>query len=481
MKKRIHYSLACVALVVGGWVCGCGVTPPEVRPVVTPDEYIFAQSGDTLVVVGVEWWEIFGDTTLNRLMVEAVENNQDLAVALSNVEVARQELIAVRASLAPSLDVGAGAEATYTTSPLGGKKRIEQTYSILPKVSWEVDLFGGIRGATEAAREELLATEWGYRAARLSLEAQVATTYFQWLQYARSLEISERSYALRLQAQQMTDSLYHYGFASGVDLQQARSLTATAAANIPSYRRAMIQTNLILNTLLGGEPELLPMPAHLGDCSHSSAAQLDGLYCGHLTATPLPAYVPSGLPSLLLERRPDVMEAYHKMAAAAAKTRVARAARFPSISLTGEGGVLSSTLKGLTSRNPAYWSAALSLGQPIIHFGALKAQELQAVEAWRQATLGYQQAVLEALSDVESALVAVQTYNVEAGRYLQLLTANSKLRQMTAALYADGLASSLNYIDAERNLYSAQLEYISLLAEQLCAYVDLYKALGGGW
>lgn len=481
MKERVHYSLAGAVVCLGGLMLGCAVTPPKVEPIITPDEYIFSVSGDSLVVVGVEWWEIFGDTTLNRLMVEAIENNQDLAVAASNVVVAREQLASVRASLAPAIDLGVGAEATYTTPPLGGKKQVAESYSILPKVSWEAAIFGGIKGATDAAREELLATEWGYRAARLSLEAQVATTYFQWLQYARALEITERSYELRLQAQQMTDSLYHYGFASGVDLQQARSLTATAASNIPSYRRAMIQTNLILNTLLGGEPELLPMPAHSRECYHSQNAQLDGLYCGHLTATPLPAYVPSGLPSMLLERRPDVMEAFHKVEAAAAKCRVARAARFPSIALTGEGGVVASTIKGLTAKNPAYWSAALSLTQPILHFGALRAEEMQAVELWRQAQLNYQQTVLEAFSDVESALVAIATYNAQAAQYLELLRANSRLRQMTAALYADGLASSLNYIDAERNLYSAQLEYISLLSSQLCAYVDLYKALGGGW
>lgn len=463
------------------WVAGCTVTPPELVPVVTPDEYIFARQGDTLVIVGVEWWEIFGDTTLNRLMVEAIANNKNLAVTASNVVAARENLAAVRASLAPAFDLGVGAEGTYTTPITGGKKSVQQTYSVLPRVSWEASIFGGITGATEAAKQEFWASEWGYRAARLALEAQVATTYFQWLQYARSLEISERSYALRLEAQQKTDSLYHYGFSSGVDLQQARSLTATAATDIPSYRRAMIQTNLILNTLLGGEPELLPMPSHSRECVHSQNAQLEGLYCGHLTATPLPAYVPSGLPSSLLERRPDVMEAFHKVEAAAAKSRVARAARFPSISLTGEGGLLSATLKGLTSKNPAYWTATVSLAQPIFHFGELKAEEQQAIEMWRQAVLNYQQTVLEAFSDVESALIAVATYQSEADKYLELLAANSRLQQMTAALYDDGLASSLNLIDAERNLYSTQLSYIALLTEQLCAYVDLYKSLGGGW
>ena len=481
MKKRRHYSGGFAAALLGLCAMGCAVRAPEVVPIAIPEEFLFSQRGDTLIVTIEEWWEVFGDTTLNRLITTALENNKDLAVAATNVVIAQENLASVRASLAPAIDVGVGAGATHTTPSDGGKKRIAQNYSLLPRVSWEASIFGGIKGATDAAREELFATEWGYRASRLALEAQVATTYFQWLQYARSLEISERSYALRLEAQQKTDSLYYYGYSSGVDLWQARSLTATAASDIPSYRRAMVQTNLILGTLVGGTPELLPMPSHSRECIHSLGAQLDGLYCGHLTAAPLPVYVPSGLPSAMLERRPDVMEAFHKVEAAAARTRVARANRLPSFSLTAEGGVLSATLKGLTSKNPAYWSAALSLTQPLIHFGELKAEERKAYEEWRGAMLSYQQTSLEALSDVESALVAIATYNTEVEEYLALLTANSRLQQMTAALYADGLASSLNLIDAERNLYSSQLDYISLLTEQLCAYVTLYKALGGGW
>lgn len=478
MKKRTLYKslVGCVASLV----VGCGVTPPEVVPVVTPDEYIFAQRGDTLLVVGVEWWEIFGDTTLNRLILTAIENNQDLAVALSNVEVARQTMIAVRSSLLPTLDVGVGASATYNTPSSGGKKVISESYSLLPRVNWEVALFG-VNATIDAAREDFLATEWGYRAARLALEAEVATTYFQWLQYARSLEISERSYALRLEAQQKSDSLFYYGYSSGIDLWQARSLTATAASDIPSYRRAMVQTNLVLNSLVGGTPEVLPMPSHSRECEHSRGTMLDGLYCGHLTVTPLPVYVPSGLPSAMLERRPDVMESFHKVESAAARTRLARANRLPSFSLTGEGGALSSTLKGLTSHNPAYWTAGLSLTQPILHFGELRAEERKAFEGWRQAVLNYQSVSLSALSEVEKALVAIDTYNAEVAKYIDLLTANARLQQMTAALYKDGLASSLNLIDAERNLYSSQLDYISLLTEQLNAYVTLYKALGGGW
>ena len=275
MKKRIRFRLlAATTLLLGG--AACTVAPPDVPPIDVPDGYIMATRGDTLVVEGLEWWEIFGDTTLSRLIVTALENNRNLAATAATVEAARQNLASVRGSLAPAIDLGAEGSATYTTPSTGGKKRVEQSYSLLPRVSWEVALFG-IAASSDAAREEWVATEWGYRATRLALEAQVAETYFQWLQYARQLEISERSYQLRLEAQQKSDSLFYYGYTSGTDLQQAHSLTAAAAADIPSYRRAMVQTNLILNTLLGGEPELLAMPTHSRECEHSVGAQLDGL------------------------------------------------------------------------------------------------------------------------------------------------------------------------------------------------------------
>ena len=189
MKKRIRFSLlAAFAMLFGG--VACTVTPPDVPPIGVPDGYIMATRGDTLVVEGLEWWEIFGDTTLSRLILTALENNRNLAATATTVEAARQNLASVRGSLAPTIDLAAEGSATYTTPATGGKKQVGQSYSLLPRVSWEVALFG-IAAANEAAREEWVATEWGYRAARLALEAQVAETYFQWLQYARQLEISE--------------------------------------------------------------------------------------------------------------------------------------------------------------------------------------------------------------------------------------------------------------------------------------------------
>lgn len=480
MKRPLFNHSAAVAMLLGiAAAVGCGVNPPDVQPVVTPDEYIFARSGDTTIVVGVGWWEIFGDTTLNRLMAVAMENNANVATAVSRVRQARSSLAATRASNLPSIDLPLGAQVTYSDRSAGDK--FAQQYSLLPTVSWEAALFGGISGSNEAAEASLLATEWGYRATMLSLQAEVAQTYFSWLQYARSEEICRRSYEVRMASQERVDSLYYYGFASGSDLQQARALTATIAADIHSYRRAKLQANVALGTLLGEVPRLLPQPHHSKECEHSRGANLDGLYCGHLTAAPLPVYVSAGLPSSLLERRPDVMEAFWQVEVAAAKTKVAHARRLPSFSLTGEGGLLAYSLKGLTSSNPLYMLASATLTQPLLHFGRLKYEEEVAVEEWQQAAIAYRNTVITALADVESALVAIETYNHQTAENLKLLEANAKVERMTAALQADGMVSYFNYVDAEYDLYSSQLNYIALLADQLGAYISLYKALGGGW
>lgn len=476
--KRLFPILAAATL-----AAGCAVTPPVTLPVETPDEFLFARKGDTTLVIGAEWWEIFGDTTLNNLIAAALENNRDLLSAASKIEQARLQLGLAEASFLPQVSAGVSAEATYSTSSVTGAKAIRQQYSVMPSVSWEVSLFGAMRNSTEAARQTLLASEWGYRATRLSLAAQVAETYFKWLQYARSLEISERSMALRHEAQQKIDTMYYYGFSSAVDFEQARAMTATAAADIPSYRRAMIQANMALNTLVGSTPALLPPPPqHMkGGYGGVDTGLADSLCCGNLTAAVLPDYLPAGLPSSLLERRPDVMEAWCQVEAAAAKTRLARAQRFPSFTITGQGGLSAGFITGLTAHNPFYWLASGSLTEPIFSFGKLRRNEETAFENWREAQYAYEQTVLGALADVETALAAIETYASQSERYITLLDANRRLQKMTVALYYDGMSNYLNVIDAERNLYSSQMQYIELLTEQLTAYVELYKALGGGW
>ncbi|MBR6830555.1 MAG: efflux transporter outer membrane subunit [Tidjanibacter sp.] len=467
--KNKWLSIVLAATLFSG--CSMRVIQPDIE---VREGYVLAMPDTTDLVVNVEWWTMFGDTTLNRLIKVALANNHDLAAAASAVEQSRYSLAVARASFLPNFGVKASAEGEYTEVE-GTRRAIEQEYFIQPDMSWQISLFGALKSSTDAARAEILSSEYAYRGVMLSLVTQVAEAYFQWLEYARSLAIAERSYALRVQEQAKIDSMYGYGFSSAIDLLQARGMTATAAADIPQYRRAMVQANLALNELLGQNPDMLLSP------ELTNSYPQDTLLCRGLVPAQLPYYVPVGLPSDLLERRPDVLKAYYDMAAAAAKVRYARAQRFPSVNLTASGGVLDNTVKGLFDGNPFYWNAIGAISQPIFSWGAARNNERIAFEVYRQSVSEYEKSVLTAVTDVEKALIGIRTYDNQLADFLPVLTSNCRLHRLTYELYSNGMTSYLGVIDAERNLYNAQLQYVQLLNDQLMAYVNLYAALGGGW
>ena len=300
---------------------------------------------------------------------------------------------------------------------------------------------------------------------RLSLAAEVATTYFTLLEYERDLAIARRSCTLRRESAALIDSMFRYGMSDGVALEQARSLVYTAEADIPQYERAVKQTRLSLDILLGETPQ----------AADSTGAGLRLLVDRH------PADIPVGLPSELLKRRPDIMEARYDMLQAAAEAGVARGARFPSIALTAKGGIASNSIKGLTAANPWAWDALGSLTQPLFAFGKLRRSELAAMERYTQAAKTYEQTVLTAFADVEKALVAIATYRGQAERYCELVVSNDRIATMTQALYRSGLSDYLDVIDAQRSLYQSQMGLVNLVAQQYINYVNLCKALGGGW
>lgn len=450
-----HLSAMIVLLLAA---CTPRFYPPEVP---MPERYLHAQ-GFSQDSTGFDpcWWQFFGDETLNGLVERALANNRDLAAAASRVEEARANLGVVRAQYLPQVGFGVTAEGEYTP-----QTKIVQTYGIEPTLSWEVSLFGALRNTTRAARAQLASSEWAYEGVRLSLAAEVATTYFTLLEYQRDLSIARRSYELRKQSAALIDSLFRYGMSDGVALAQAQSLVYTAQADIPLYRRAVEQTQLSLDILLGEAP-------HRGDTQSAGEGLLTDRH---------PVDIPVGLPSELLMRRPDVMEARYNVLAAAADAGVARSARFPSISLTAKGGVASNSLKGLTSANPWAWDAVGSLVEPVFAFGRLRRQERAAMQRYEQAARNYEQTVLTALSDVESALVAIDTYRRQAMRYSELVNANKRIAEMTQALYRSGFSDYLDVIDAQRELYASQMQLVNLIAQQYINYVDLCKALGGGW
>ncbi|MBQ8470991.1 MAG: efflux transporter outer membrane subunit [Alistipes sp.] len=449
-------------LIVGmaGVISGCTprLQPPQVD---VPVAYRYTDrfSSDSIQLT-TQWWTLFGDSTLNFLVERALQQNNDLRTAVSRIEQARANLRIARAEYLPEVGASLSAGATYNR-----ETRIVQSYAVEPTLQWEISLFGSLRHATMAARSELAATEWACRGVELSLAAEVATTYFTLLQYERDLLIATRTYALRSESAALIDSMFRLGMSSGVDLEQARSLVYSAESDIPRYRNAVQETLLALNVLLGDVPQDY-RGAEVGE---------------ELLTDRQPEALTVGLPSELLQRRPDIMQAYYQLQQAAAQAGVARSNRFPSLTLTAEGGIGAASLKGLTSSNPSVWSASGSLVAPLFNFGRLRSAERVAVEAYQQAAYSYEQTLLTAFSEVEKALSQISSNREQIDRYGELVASYRQIVTMAHALYRNGMVDYLDVIDAERTLYSSQMQYVNLVAQQYINYVSLCKALGGGW
>ena len=453
--KRIFATLISLITL---WSCSPRLVAPEVT---ARRHYLYGEGFEQdSLSLPLDWWRWFGDTTLNSLVERALDYNRNLYVAASRIEQARLNLAAVRSQFLPSLGVALSAEGDYERAT-----KITQQYAAELTVAWEMPLFGRLKRTSEASRAEIGGAIWNYRGVALALSAEVATTYFTLLEYERDLWIATRTFELRKESAKLIDSLFYYGMTTGVEREQARSLVYAAEADIPRYRSAIEQTHLALN-LLTGEPPL-------------SISQI-GVGQGLLLDTQ-PRAIDIGIPSDLLQRRPDIMQARYALDAAAAKAGLARANRFPSISLSVKGGIGATSIKDLTSSNPAVWRAALGLVQPLFNFSGLKRQEQVAVEQYNQAAYTYEQTVLEAFSDVEQTLSAIAATELETERNTELVISYRSILEMAYALYRNGMADYLDVIDAERTLYTAQMTLVELLASQYINYATLCKALGGGW
>lgn len=422
MKTQLTIAAAVLTLAA----CTPKFYPPQIA---TPESYVYGAgfSSDT-TGVGERWWELFGDTTLDALVEQALANNRDVAVAAARVQQARANLKTVRAQYLPQIGAEATAEGEYTP-----ETKIVQSYAVEPTLSWELSLFGALRNAKRAAKAEIAASEWALAGVRLSLAAEVATTYFTLLEYERDLSIARQTLRLRRESAALIDSMFRYGMSDGVALEQARSLVYTAEADIPQYCRAVEQTWLSMGILLGETP---------------SRARLSGAGLRLLTDY-RPADIPVGLPSELLKRRPDIRQAHFNMLQAAA--------------------------------NPWAWDALGSVAEPIFGFGKLRNAEHAAMAAYTQSAKTYEQTVLTAFADVEKALVAIATYRSQTERTGELVLSNDRIATMTRALYRSGLSDYLDVIDAERSLYQSQMSHVNLVVQQYINYVTLCKALGGGW
>jgi len=446
---------------------GCAVGPNYKRPTVNvPTDYrdSTAAQTDTASSLGNEkWWDVYQDPVLVQLVHTALQQNYDVRIAATRVLEAQAQVGITRANQFPSASVGASAfsEQNAKVSNLFPAYEVNAGQLNL-SVIWNLDFWGKYRRQTEAARAQMLATEWGQRAVISSLVANVATAYFQLRALDSELDIAERTLGSRQQSLQLTQTLFTHGSASDLDLSQSEQLVYTASETIPDLERQIRQEENQLSVLLGENP---------GNIARGRA----------LTEQPVPDGVPAGLPSELLERRPDVHQAEEIIVAANAQIGVAKAAFFPSISLTGTGGLESNTLNRFINAPSQTWYGAFSVAQPVFEGGALRSQLRLARAQWQESVLSYQQTVQNSLEQVSNALVAYDENRQFRGQQELLAAAAERSDRLSLVLYRNGGASYLQVLTNETNYFSAELNLVDAQLNERLALVQLYQALGGGW
>jgi len=446
---------------------GCMMGPKYKRPAVdVPQQYRAPapQEASQASSLGNEqWWQVYQDPVLTQLIHTAIAQNYDVRIAAARVLEAQAQVGITRANQLPSASIGANvfSEQNAKVSNLFPAYQVNGGELNL-SVIWNLDFWGKYRRQTEAARAQLLETEWGQRAVMSSLVANVAATYFQLRALDSELEISQRTLASRQESLKLTQFLESHGSNSGLDVSQAEQLVYTVSETIPDLERQIQQQENVLSVLLGENPQSKPRGRAL-------------------TEQPVPQNVPAGLPSELLERRPDVRQAEQIVVAANAQIGVAKASFFPSLSLTGLGGLESNALHHFISQPSETWSGAFSVSQPVFQGGALRSQLRLARANWQEAVFSYQQTVQNALEQVSNSLVASQK-DREFREQQELLTqAAQQTDQLSEVLYKNGGASYLQVLTSESNYFSAELNLVQAQLNERLALVQLYQAVGGGW
>jgi multidrug efflux system outer membrane protein len=454
-------SLGC-ALTLAGCLVGPDYRRPEV-PVPPALRFEVEDGGD---IANVTWWTQLGDPVLDALIAEALANNKNVKIAAANVEQAAGVLLQTRAPLFPQLSYDGSAarqrlsERTATGVPPGASNP-QSTFQVLGGATWELDLWGRVRRLTEAARANLLASEEARRGVILSLVASVANSYIQLRSLDDQLAIANRSLATYAESLRLFELQFQHGQIPQLNVAQARSQYNTAAAAIPPLEAQIVQTENAIAFLLGRNPG--PVARGLP-----------------LAAIRLPL-VPAALPSQLLERRPDILQAEQSLIAANAQIGAARALYFPTISLTGTLGAASADLTSLFQGPARVWSFGGSITGPIFTAGAISGQVQQARAAERAALLAYQAAIQSAFADVENALVARAKTPAQLAAQEQLVAALREYAYFARLQYDAGYTAYLTVLDAEQQLFPAELNLSTVRASVLAAYVNLYQAMGGGW
>lgn len=442
-------------------LAGCVVGPNYMRPPVVLPTAWQTPPAPADAIANLAWWDLLQDEELRKLVEIALAENKDVQIAVARIDEVRARLGIARSDLYPTIDLSGQAGQVRQPGPSGDAVSSD-TFGASAALSWEIDFWGRIRRGSEAAGADLLAQEENRRAIILSLVSGVATSYFQLRQADLQLDTARRTLESRQETYRLASIRLESGLTSELDAKQFEAQMADAAQAVAQLERADRQIENALSVLLGRNPQNIPRGRSL-------------------TEQPVPPDIPAGLPSTLLERRPDILLAESELHAATARIGAAQAARLPSFSLTGLLGFQSTDLSALLNGSSRIDQLVGGVAQPVFNAGRLKKQVEVARAQAVQARVSYEKTILVALQEVEDGLVAVRTSRDEVAAARQQAEALRVAAHLARRRYASGLSSYLEVLDAERSLFSAELALARAQSLRLVSSVELFKALGGGW
>lgn len=446
--KRLLFVLVALS------ITGCTMGPDYRRPAVPEPESYRGRDFPTLEsIADTPWWELFGDPVLVALIDSALVNNRDLRASVARITEARAALGIVRSQLFPRLDYSA--DGSYSGT-FGENGEADGTGGAFLTAAWQIDLWGRIRRSREAALQELLATEEAYRGVTISLVADVASSYLLLRDLDNRLEISKKTVVLWQQRLDVVQTRFDAGMVNEVDLNQAQIQVFEAEVQVQTFKRLLTQTENAISVLIGEPPREIER----------------GLALAEQVLSP---EVPAGLPSDLLRRRPDVLQAERRLHAQTARIGAAEALRFPQFDLTADLGAQ------FADQTTGIFGLGAQLFGPIYNAGEISGQIEVEMARTEQLLNQYEQVILNAYREVDDALVSVQTYRAELDARRRKLATSQNAAELSWTRYEGGLTSYLEVLDLQRSWFTAQLQASETYQLELTSIVRLYQSLGGGW